>query len=227
MLEHVETGPAGPAPSVLVVRCGPGGMAATRAVSWAQSRRPRSHSATFAAIAGSAFLRDTFAALEAGSGDSHGHAAGDGVVLNGRSTYVEFRRPGSGASATWTSRLAFGTDHQDRGIACHAGRAAQSLSRRRMARAGSVNRDCVRWPGRTPIRRAGARCGARHNGLYDARGDDEVRAKRTNADFREKHPPHFEQRLGDLGVRPATTLSRRGPIALGTLPCSPLAHFCR
>jgi hypothetical protein len=69
-------------------------------------------SATFAAIAGSAFLRDTFAVLDAWSGESNGHAAGEGVALNGRSTYVEFRRPGNGETVAWTSRLAFGTDER-------------------------------------------------------------------------------------------------------------------
>lgn len=68
-------------------------------------------SATYAAIAGSAFLRDTFAVLDAWSGEG-AHVAGEGVALRGRSTYVEFRRPGSAARLGWTSGLAFGTDER-------------------------------------------------------------------------------------------------------------------
>jgi hypothetical protein len=59
-------------------------------------------SATFAAIAASPFLRDTFALVERSGIE-------DRVALFGRSTYVEFRRA-TDRSPSWTSRLALGTD---------------------------------------------------------------------------------------------------------------------
>lgn len=66
-------------------------------------------SATFAAITASPFLRDTFALFDA---RPEGRADGTRVALLGRSTYVEFLRPGSGGEAAGTSRLALGTDER-------------------------------------------------------------------------------------------------------------------
>ncbi|MGQ0641548.1 MAG: DUF5829 family protein [Gemmatimonadaceae bacterium] len=63
-------------------------------------------SATFAAIAASPFLRDTFA-LADGSPDG----GAERIALVGRSTYVEFRQPAAGARA-WTGGLALGTDER-------------------------------------------------------------------------------------------------------------------
>jgi len=60
-------------------------------------------SATFAAIANSSFLRDTFA-----MGDSSANNS-ERVALFGRSTYIEFVRPTPGARP-WSGGLAFGTD---------------------------------------------------------------------------------------------------------------------
>jgi hypothetical protein len=62
-------------------------------------------SATFEAIAASAFLRDSFAVVER---FPDGNA--ERVVLFGRSTFVEFRRPTSGRA--WSSVVALGTDER-------------------------------------------------------------------------------------------------------------------
>lgn len=63
-------------------------------------------SATFEAIASSAFLRDTFALV-----DRFPDVRPERVALVGRSTYVEFRRP-SGTSRPWSSGVALGTDER-------------------------------------------------------------------------------------------------------------------
>lgn len=84
-------------------------------------------SATFEAIAASAFLRDTFAVVER-SPDGEP----DRVVLFGRSTFVEFRRPRSGRE--WSSSVALGTD--ERG-------ALRSVAKRLTSEIGPVRIDSV------------------------------------------------------------------------------------
>jgi hypothetical protein len=64
-------------------------------------------SATYAAIASSAFLRDTFALVD--ESPSQGDAE-DALALFGRSTYIEFRRPGAPRADHWSSRVALGSD---------------------------------------------------------------------------------------------------------------------
>jgi hypothetical protein len=85
-------------------------------------------SATFAAIASSAFLRDTFALVD-GSPDG----GSDRFALFGRSTYIEFRRPAASERA-WTSDVALGTD--ERG-------ALRALEKRLTSEVGPVHLDSV------------------------------------------------------------------------------------
>ncbi|HJU75154.1 MAG TPA: DUF5829 family protein [Gemmatimonadaceae bacterium] len=87
-------------------------------------------SATFAAIAASPFLRDTFALLAQPPGEG---AATEGVAILGRSTYVEFRRPGAGG-VVGSSGLALGTD--ERG-------ALRAVARRLTSEVGSVRLDSL------------------------------------------------------------------------------------
>jgi hypothetical protein len=89
-------------------------------------------SATYAAIASSAFLRDTFALVDQSSDEG-----AERIALFGRSTYVEFRPPGNDGPG-WTSGLALGTDERG-GLLALANRLTSevgplrfdSLSRRR------------------------------------------------------------------------------------------------
>ncbi len=69
-------------------------------------------SATFAAIAASPFLRDTFALFDEWPEERVGRASAPGVAFFGRTTYVAFMRPGSGDAGAWRSRLALGTDQR-------------------------------------------------------------------------------------------------------------------
>ena len=87
-------------------------------------------SATFAAIASSTFLRDTFALLAQSPADK---PADDGIAIFGRSTYVEFLRPASG-SEPGTSSVAFGTD--ERG-------ALRVVARRLTSEVGAVRLDSL------------------------------------------------------------------------------------
>ncbi len=90
-------------------------------------------SATFAAIEKSAFLRDTFAPFKHWPDVRE---AGSSVALFGRSTYIEFVRPASGAKP-WTSRLALGTDVRG---------ALRTVAKRLTSEVGPVRLDSVMRP---------------------------------------------------------------------------------
>lgn len=87
--------------------------------------------ATYAAIAASAFLRDTFALVHASPSQ---RTAEDAVALFGRSTYIEFRRPGAPRTDPWTSRVALGSDRHG---------TVDLLAERLTSEIGAVQRDSL------------------------------------------------------------------------------------
>lgn len=88
-------------------------------------------SATYAAIAASAFLRDTFAIVQTSPSQ---RASEDAVALLGRSTYIEFRRPGAPRTDHWTSRVALGSDRHG---------TVDVLAERLTSEVGPVRRDSL------------------------------------------------------------------------------------